>query len=311
MESFVVCINAVLPIFLLMAAGYAARCFHLLDRADVEKINRIVFRAFMPVMVFYNLYSSDLSSAMRGSLLGYAVIGVFAEYLLSLGYALLFVKDHSRRGVVIQGLYRSNFVIIGLPIAESLVGGDLGPVAMLLAVVIPIFNILAVITLAVFNGKKPGLKEVVLDILKNPLIIGSVAGIAALLAGLRLPAPLEKVVSQMSGATSPVLLFLLGAFFQFKGMRSHMRELAAVCAGRLVVFPALFLGLAVAIGFRGVELVSLTGVFASSTAIASFTMAQQMDGDAELAGDIVVWTSALCSFTLFGWSLLFKLMGLV
>ena len=311
MESFVVCINAVLPIFLLMAAGYAARCFHLLDRADVEKINRIVFRAFMPVMVFYNLYSSDLSSAMRGSLLGYAVIGVFAEYLLSLGYALLFVKEHSRRGVVIQGLYRSNFVIIGLPIAESLVGGDLGPVAMLLAVVIPIFNILAVITLAVFNGKKPGLKEVVLDILKNPLIIGSVAGIAALLAGLRLPAPLEKVVSQMSGATSPVLLFLLGAFFQFKGMRSHMRELAAVCAGRLVVFPALFLGLAVAIGFRGVELVSLTGVFASSTAIASFTMAQQMDGDAELAGDIVVWTSALCSFTLFGWSLLFKLMGLV
>ena len=311
MESFVVCINAVLPIFLLMAVGYAARCFHLLDRADVEKINRIVFRAFMPVMVFYNLYSSDLSSAMRGSLLGYAAIGVLAEYLLSLGYALLFVKEHSRRGVVIQGLYRSNFVSIGLPIAESLVGGDLGPVAMLLAVVIPIFNILAVITLAVFNGKKPGLKEVMLDILKNPLIIGSVAGIAALLAGLRLPAPLEKVVSQMSGATSPVLLFLLGAFFQFKGMRSHMWELAAVCAGRLVVFPALFLGLAVAIGFHGVELVSLTGVFASSTAIASFTMAQQMDGDAELAGDIVVWTSALCSFTLFGWSLLFKLMGLV
>ena len=150
-----------------------------------------------------------------------------------------------------------------------------------------------------------------LDILKNPLIIGSVAGIAALLAGLRLPVPLEKVVSQMSGATSPVLLFLLGAFFQFKGMRSHMRELAAVCAGRLVVFPALFLGLAVAIGFRGVELVSLMGVFASSTAIASFTMAQQMGGDAELAGDIVVSTSALCSFTLFGWSLLFRLMGLI
>ena len=311
MESFVVCLNAVLPIFLLMAVGYGARCFHLLDRADVAKINRIVFRAFMPVMVFYNIYSSDLSSAMRGSLLAYAVVCVFAEYLLSLGYALLFVKERSRRGVVIQGLYRSNFVIIGLPIAESLVGGDLGPVAMLLAVVIPIFNILAVVTLAVFNGKKPDLKEVVLDILENPLIIGSAAGIAALLAGLRLPAALEKVVIQMSGATSPMLLFLLGAFFQFKGMRSHWRELAAACAGRLVVFPALFLGLAAAIGFRGVELVALMGVFASSTAIASFTMAQQMGGDAELAGDIVVWTSALCSFTLFGWSLLFKLIGLV
>ena len=311
MESFTICLNAVLPIFLLMAVGYAARCFHLLDRADVAKINKIVFRAFMPAMVFYNIYSSDLSSAVRGSLLGCAVLGVFAEFLLSLGYALLFVKERSRRGVVIQGLFRSNFVIIGLPIAESLVGGDLGPVAMLLAAVVPLYNVLAVITLAIFNGQKPDWKKVLLDILENPLIIGSAVGIAALLAGIRLPAPLEKVVSQMSDATSPMLLFLLGAFFQFRGMRGHVRELAAVCLGRLVVFPALFLGLAAAMGFRGVELVSLLGVFASSTAIASFTMAQQMGGDAELAGDIVVWTSALCSFTLFGWSLLFKLLALI
>ena len=311
MESFTICLNAVLPIFLLMAVGYAARCFHLLDRADVAKINKIVFRAFMPAMVFYNIYSSDLSSAVRGSLLAYAVLGVLAEFLISSGYALLFVKDSHRRGVVIQGLFRSNFVIIGLPIAESLVGGDLGPVAMLLAAVVPLYNVLAVITLAIFNGQKPDWKKVLLDILENPLIIGSAVGIAALLAGIRLPAPLEKVVSQMSDATSPMLLFLLGAFFQFRGMRGHVRELAAVCLGRLVVFPALFLGLAAAMGFRGVELVSLLGIFASSTAIASFTMAQQMGGDAELAGDIVVWTSALCSFTLFGWSLLFKLLALI
>lgn len=311
MESFIICLNAVLPIFLLMAVGYAARCFHLLDRADVAKINKLVFRTFLPVMVFYNIYNSELSSAMRGSLLAYAVLGVLAEFLISSGYALLFVKDSHRRGAVIQGLFRSNFVIIGLPIAESLVDGDLGPVAMLLAAVVPLYNVLAVITLAIFNGKKPEWKKVLLDILENPLIIGSVVGIAALLAGIRLPEPLEKVVSQMSAVSSPMLLFLLGAFFQFSGVRSHIRELAAVCAGRLVVFPAIFLGLAVVMGFRGVELVSLLGVFSSATAIASFTMAQQMGGDAELAGDIVVWTSALCSFTLFGWSLLFKLTGLI
>ena len=218
MESFTICLNAVLPIFLLMAVGYAARCFHLLDRADVAKINKIIFRAFMPAMVFYNIYSSDLSSAVRGSLLGYAVLGVLAEFLLSLGYALLFVKERSRRGVVIQGLFRSNFVIIGLPIAESLVGGDLGPVAILLAAVVPVFNILSVISLAIFNGQKPDWKRVAADILENPLIIGSAVGIAALLAGIRLPAPLETVVSQMSAASSPMLLFLLGAFFRFGGM---------------------------------------------------------------------------------------------
>lgn len=311
MNSFIVCLNAVLPIFIMMAAGYAARCFGLLDRADVAKINKVFFRIFMPVMVFYNIYVSDLSSAVRGSLIAYAVLGVLVEYLLSVGYALLFVKEPGRRGVVIQGLFRSNFVIIGLPIAESLVGGDLGPVAVLLVIVVPLFNILSVVTLAIFNGKKPDVKEILLDIAKNPLIIGSVAGILVLHAGIRLPSALEKVARDMAAATSPVLLFMLGAFFRFGGMRTHRKELASVCLGRLFVFPALFLGAAAALGFRGVELVSLLGVFASSGAIAAFTMAQQMGGDAELAGDIVVSTSVLCSFTLFGWSLLFKVLGLI
>lgn len=311
MNSFIVCLNAVLPIFVMMAVGYAARCFGLLGRTDVAKINKVFFRVFMPVMVFYNIYVSDLSSAVRGSLIAYAVLGVLAEYLLSLGYTLLFVKEPDRRGVVIQGLFRSNFVIIGMPIAESLAGGDLGSVAVLLVIIVPLFNILAVVTLAIFNGKKPDVKKILLDIAENPLIIGSVAGILVLLTGFRLPAALEKVARDMSAATSPVLLFLLGAFFRFDGMRTHWKELTAVCAGRLVLFPALFLGAAAALGFRGVDLVALLGVFASSGAIASFTMAQQMGGDAELAGDIVVSTSALCSFTLFGWSLLFKVLGLI
>ena len=109
---------------------------------------------------------------------------------------------------------------------------------------------------------------------------------------------------------SPLMLFLLGAFFRFGNVRSHLKDLIATVLGRLVIFPAIFLTLAVLLGFRGIEFVSLLTVFSSSTAVASFTMAQQMGGDAELAGDIVVWTSLLCSLTLFGWSLLFKSLGM-
>ena len=63
------------------------------------------------------------------------------------------------------------------------------------------------------------------------------------------------------------------------------------------------------LGFRDAAFVSLLGVFASPTAVNSFTMAQQMGGDAELAGDIVVSTSALCIVTMFAWSVLFKALG--
>lgn len=82
-----------------------------------------------------------------------------------------------------------------------------------------------------------------------------------------------------------------------------------MCLVRLFLMPALLLTAAFLIGIRGVGFAGLISVFASATAIASLTMTQQMGGDAELAGDIVVSTSALCIVTMFAWSVLFKALG--
>ena len=130
------------------------------------------------------------------------------------------------------------------------------------------------------------------------------------MAKIRLPYILEKTVQSVSGIASPLQLFLLGAFFQFSGLRRYARELTAVVAAKLIVFPGLFLGLGALLGFRDAAFVSLLGVFASPTAVNSFTMAQQMGGDAELAGDTVVVTSAVSMLTMFLWVFLFKSLGM-
>jgi predicted permease len=310
MENFLVCLNAVLPIFIIMALGYCARLVKVIGRDDVPRLNKMAFNFFMPFLMFYNIYTSDLSSSLKPMLIGYACGGVLCAYALSLGYVLLTEKKPERRGVMIQGIYRSNFVIIGLPIAASLLGtSELGTVAVLVAIIVPLFNVLAVITLETFNGERVDAGGIILDILKNPLILSSAAGILALIVGLKLPKFIVSVLSGMSSATTPLLLFLLGAFFQFDGIRKYARDLVKVCIGRLIVIPAIFLTIAYFLGFRGVDFVALIGVFGSATAVSSFTMAQQMGGEAELAGDIVVVTSAACSFTLFGWSFLFKSLG--
>ena len=158
----------------------------------------------------------------------------------------------------------------------------------------------------VSNGKK-----LLLDILRNPLILGSVAGILFLALGIRLPEIVEKPVRDLGKAASPLMLFLLGAFFNFRISSGARGYLTAVCLGRLLVIPALTLSCAVLLGFRGVELVCLLAVFASPTAVASFTMAEQMGADAELAGNIVVSTSFLSAFTLFGWSFLLKMLSFI
>lgn len=236
--------------------------------------------------------------------------GVLLTFGLSLGYTLLTEKLPERRGVMIQGMFRSNYVIMGIPVATALLGADqLGTVSILIAVVVPLFNMLAVVVLEVFRGQKPKPLHILGQIAKNPLVIGSVLGILTLAAGIRLPHILEQTIQNISAIASPLQLFLLGAFFQFSGLKTYRRELVTVSAAKLIVAPGLFLGLGALLGFRGVAFVSLIGVFASPTAVNSFTMAQQMGGDAELAGDIVVTTSAVSILTMFLWIFLFKSLG--
>ena len=310
MNSLQICLKAILPIFLITAAGYAAKRGGLIREEEVSRFNALAFKVFLPVMCFYNVYTSELSSALRPGLMLFTALAILGVYALSFLYAHVFVKERNKRGVVIQGLYRSNYVILGLPLAAGLTqDGDIGVAAVMGAIVVPIFNVLAVITLELYNGTKPDWRKLLKNIATNGLIIGNVLGILALLLKLKLPSPVEIALRDMSRVASPLMLFLLGAFFRFGGMLSHWKDLVAVCLGRLVLIPALVLSLAVALGFRGVELITLLAVFASSTAVSSFTMAQQLGGDAPLAGDIVVATSALASFGLFGWSFLFKMLN--
>ncbi|MBQ6987494.1 MAG: AEC family transporter [Oscillibacter sp.] len=311
MNSFTLCLRAVLPAFLIIMAGYASKRAGFVREEDIPRMNKMAYRAFMPVMCFYNVYHSDISSAVRPALLAYSVAGVLCVYGLSWLYGTLFVKQRDRRGVVIQGLYRSNFLIVGLSFAEGLLGDEtLGCVSVCGALIVPLFNILAVVTLEAYNGETPDRKRILRNIAQNPLLLGSVAGAVFLFGGLTLPEPIALAVQQMGQAASPLLLFLLGAFFRVGNSRNHLRELLAVCLGRLVVVPGLALTIAALMGFRGIEFVTLMALFGSSAAGNSFTMAQQMGGDADLAGDIVVMTSLFCSLTLFLWSLLFLNLGL-
>ena len=310
MENLMISANAVLPMCLIMALGYGTRRLGWIRREEISAINKIAFRIFLPCLLYYNVYCSDLSGSFDPLLMAYAVGGVLLTFGLSLGYTLLTEKLPERRGVMIQGMFRSNYVIMGIPVATALLGADqLGTVSILIAIVVPLFNMLSVVVLEVFRGQKPKPLHILGQIAKNPLVIGSVLGILTLAAGIRLPHILEQTIQNISAIASPLQLFLLGAFFQFSGLKTYRRELVTVSAAKLIVAPGLFLGLGALLGFRGVAFVSLIGVFASPTAVNSFTMAQQMGGDAELAGDIVVTTSAVSILTMFLWIFLFKSLG--
>ena len=310
MNVFIVCLEAVLPLFITMLIGYAARLGGLLGESDVKRINRINFRTFMPIMLFESIYASDIETAVNPGLIIYSIVGVLLMIGLCFGFVMLVEKENSRRGVMIQGLYRSNFALVGIPVADALMqGGDISVVAVQLAVVVPIFNIAAVLILENFGGKKPSIAHLLLDVAKNPLIISSVLGLVFLALDIRLPKVAAVLVEDLAAVAGPLALFTLGAFFRFDGLGKFKKELAIVGFGRLVVIPGIFLTVGYLLGFRGADFAGIMGLFASCSAIASYIMAEQMGGDSELAGNIVICTSFLCSFTMYLWAVLFMSLG--
>lgn len=312
MNSFVVCVGAVLPIFILMAVGYLCQRLGVIKREAVPAMNKVAFTVFLSTMVFNSIYTSDLAASVDPFLLAYTAVAAIAVFAAATAVVNATVPVENQKGVMVQGMFRSNFVMVGLAVAENLLPpGEMGTVAVLVAVIIPVYNVLAVVTLSAHGGEATSWTGVVRKIATNPLIIATVLALAMAALGLRLPAVLERCVAQMAAVSTPLMLFLLGAFFEFKSLPRYGRQLATVCLFRLVLVPAVVLGIAVALGIGSTGLVALLAVFATATAIASFTMAQQMGGDAELAGNIVVATSVLCPFTIFAFAYGLMSLGLI
>ena len=310
MESLQISLNAVLPLCLYMAAGYLARRRGLIDEEIILKFNRVAFLVFLSTSVFSALYGSDLSTAVNPKLILFVVFGVLAEFLYGFLVANKVADRENQKGVIVQGIFRSNFTLIGLAIARALLPHeDIAPVVFLCAIITPEFNILAVIALSLYGGEKVRPREVVVRIVKNPLIIATAAGILCLVLNVRFPKSIETAITGMAGVATPLMLFLLGAFFRFDSFGGSAKQISTTTAFKLIINPAIFLTIGYLLGFRGVEFAGLIGVFASSAAVSSFTMSQQMGGDAELAGGIVILTSIISCLTLFGWCTLFKTLG--
>ena len=297
--------------FIIMFIGAFIKRAGLITDEETKKFNKIIFIVCFPPMMFSNLYGRELEHAVDLKLIIFTVSTVLVLYALTVIFVLKIEKSQKTRGAMIQAIYRSNFVIMGLPVVQNVFGkGDLAVTAMMVTIIVPLYNVIAVVTLEVFRGSKPDLKDIFKNLLKNPILIGAICGIIAILTGLKLPTALENPISMLGEAASPLALLLLGASFNFDTVAKEKRNLTICLIGRLLIFPAVGLIGGALMGFTGVKLMTLVAIFASPSAVTSFTMAQQMDSDYELAGNCVVFSSAISCFTMFMWIFVLKSMGL-
>ncbi|MEG2481320.1 MAG: AEC family transporter [Clostridia bacterium] len=312
MNSFSLAFSVVCPLFLMMALGYFLRLIKLFNEAFLRQLNKLCFSVFLPAILFINVYDSDFSSSFQPRLVVFAIACVLAMFAVLMLLVPRFEKSNLRRGVMVQGIFRSNYILFGLPMAASLFGAsETGTTAVLIAFVIPLFNLLSVIALEIFHVGKVNIKRILMGVVTNPLILGAMAAFVFLLTGLRLPRVVEQTVRDISKIATPLALIILGGSFTFSRLKPNLKHIVAAVSGRLILIPLCFVSLSVALGFRGVALGALLAMFASPTAVSSFTMAQQLHADDELAGQIVV-VGSLCSVvTIFLWISLLSYGGLL
>ena len=311
LSNFFVALGGVVPLFCLMAVGLFVKHSRLLTEEELRHVNSMVFRVFFFFMMFYNIYISDPQTAFQPILMIFGAGGVLLTALVFGAIVCMIEKDNARRGPMIQAAFRGNYVLMGIPLVSNIFGDEAIAIpTMMIAVIVPLYNILGVFVLETFRGGHFDLPHILRGVVMNPMILGAIVGALCRIVELPIPMPVLKPVAQIAAATTPVALIILGASFHGGSYHTHLPQLIFSVASRLVLVPAVVLACAVALGFRGVELVTLIAIFATPCAVAGFAMAQQMRADAELAGNSVVYSSALACFTIFGWVFLFKTLEL-
>lgn len=319
MGDFLFSFNGVFPLILIVSLGYFLKYINIYEDVFIQQANRFCFLVAFPLQLFYNIYHIDYNKKPDGFLILFIAGSITIMVCLLCVIVPCVMKDKEKHGAFIQGVYRSNFLLIGLPLAKNLFGDAGVAVASLaLPIVVPVYNFFAVFVLTMFAGKEketeafkvPYLK-LLIEIMKNPLIIASVSGF--LFGILKIPVPIfiERALRDVGSIATPLALILLGGQFSFSALHGRLKTALIASFLRVIGMPLFVVGIAVLLGFRGVELSTILIIFTSPSAISGFIMAKNMNNDSVLAGQIIILSTLFSSITLFVWVFLFRYLGFI
>lgn len=312
--------NIIMPIFLLLILGYYLNRIQLFNENFLAIANNFTFKVLLPVLLFTNVFTTDIMSAFNLRLVAFAVIGVILIFLVLLVIIPRIEKDNKRRGVVIQGIFRSNFILFGVPLSLAMYGeSGAAQASVVAACYVPVINILSTLSLYIFSDA-PGksIKKCLIGVVTNPLVIGGFSGIACSLIrgylGVSIDAIPEFIITTLNyikSSATPLAFIILGADLKFDSMFNHMKYMILGCGGKLVVIPVLGLIVAYVMGYRNLEFAILIAVLATPNAVSSYAMARNFEADYEIAGELVAASTIFSIITMFVFIYASRMLGLI
>lgn len=314
MENLIFSLNATLPIFFTMILGGLFRKTGLMDESFVSKMNRFVFKAALPVLVFHDLAAVDFREVWDTRFVLFCFLATLISILAVTGVSYL-LKDKTIQGEFIQAAYRSSAAILGIAFIQNIYG-NAGMAPLMIIGTVPLYNVMAVVVLSVMKPvREPVSRQVVkktlCGIITNPIILGILAGMVWSLLRIPMPVILEKTVKNVAVLATPLGLMAMGASFDAKQATEKMRPAALATLIKLVILAAVFLPVAVHMGFTREKLVAILVMLGSATTVSCYIMAKNMGHEGTLTSSTVMLTTFFSAFTLTGWLYILKTLGLV
>lgn len=316
MDSFIYSLNATVPIFLVMIIGNLLNRIGLIDKHFSNVADKFVFKICLPCMLYLNLADTNIRQNFDVHYIGYCFVVTLISIVSIWFLARHLMADKSMVGAFVQGSYRSSAAILGLAFIQNIYGtAEMAPLMIIGSV--PLYNIFAVVILTLESNSnvncntRKRIQASLIGILKNPIIIGILLGLIASYFQFTLPHMLEKTVQNLGTIASPLALISIGASFEGRKAITKIKPTLIASFLKLIGLAALFLPLAIWLGFRDQKLIAIIIMLASPCTPTSYIMAKNMDGDATLASSIVVTTTLLSSLTLTGWIFLARLLELI
>ena len=301
LDNLLFSINAVLPLFLVMILGLILRRLNVIDASGAKQMNSLLFNFAMPVRLFLDIYRSDFFTLWDVKLILFTLASLLLFFFICWGAGIAFAKDRVTKGAFIQGSFRSNYAIIGIPLVTSIMGHTPPEAVIITAFVIPLFNILSVLILTVYSGEPASPKAILasstVSLAKNPLILGVVTGIIFSLVRIPIPGVLLGTMFYISDLSAPLALIVIGVSMNFSKARERLKPTVIVSVIKLIAMPLLLLPFAFLFGISDEGIVILFVLYAAPTAISSYVMAYYMGSDEHLAANIIMFTSIFAIFT--------------
>lgn len=313
-DNFIFSLGVALPIFLVMCVGYLLKRIGIINDNFIEVANKMVFYAALPIKLFNDVRQVTLQEALDVKFFNFVVLGTLLSVVFVWIISYRAVKKESQRGAFIQGAFRGNFLYIGYSVLENVTGSISVKASIVVALVIPLYNILSVIIFSL-NCKdkktKINIRDMLIKILKNPLIISIFFGILASAISLQVPVFASRTMHYFQDLATPLALITIGAAFNFEKISGNIKATVIASVLKLVVIPFIAVIMALLVGFNNSDIFLIYVLFGVPTATVSFTMAAAMGGDKDLASSIAMMTTLLSVVFMTVFIFSFKTIGII